>query len=215
MPNRPVEIFVVDDDDAVRGSLCWLIESADYRAKGFATAEDLLAAFQPTAPGCIVTDVRMPGMSGIQLLDEILTRTRLIPVIVITAHGDIQMAVQAMKSGAFDFVEKPFEEKALLQVIERAAEESLRRHHQRDADGDLWSRLETLTPREHQVLERIVDGQSNRMVAEQLSIREKTVEAHRAHVMVKMDATSFADLVSRVVKGRITQDGGPRGPEND
>jgi len=208
MSRRQIEIFIVEDDDAVRDSLCWLAESADHPAIGFASAESFLEAFNPTSPGCIISDVRMPGMSGISLLTEITERDRLLPVIVITAHGDIQMAVEAMKEGAFDFIEKPFEEKALLEVIERAIDESHRRFAIRDQDSSLWARLERLTPREHEVLERIVDGQSNRLVAQDLKISEKTVEAHRAHIMEKMDATSFAELVAQVVKTRIVQSGG-------
>jgi RNA polymerase sigma factor (sigma-70 family) len=205
MPTRGTEVFVVDDDEAVRRSLCWLVESADHPTAAYASAEDLLDSFDPSGPGCVVTDVRMPGMGGLSLLSEIVARTRLVPVIVITGHGDIQMAVAAMKDGAFDFVEKPFEDKALLAVVERAIDESKRRHDQRARDKDLWDRLDRLTPREHQVLERIVDGLSNRVVAEDLNISEKTVEAHRAHIMEKMDATSFADLVARVVTLRLAQ----------
>jgi len=205
MSPRRVEVFVVDDDEAVRKSLCWLIESADHPAVGFATAEELLDAFEPQGPGCVVTDVRMPGMGGLSLMQEIVAKNRLIPVVVITAHGDIQMAVGAMKEGAFDFVEKPFEEKALLAVIERAIAESARRFDQRAKDSDLWERLGRLTPREQQVLDHIVAGMPNRVVAEELGISEKTVEAHRAHIMEKMDAASFAELVSRVVRGRLIE----------
>lgn len=205
MTRRQVEVFVVDDDEAVRRSLCWLIESADHPAAAFASAEELLDGFDPTWPSCVVTDVRMSGMGGLSLLSEIVGRTRLVTVIVITGHGDIQMAVTAMKDGAFDFVEKPFEDGALLMVIERAIAESRRRHEQRSRNKGLWDSLDRLTQREQQVLERIVDGLSNRLVAEDLNISEKTVEAHRAHIMEKMDATSFADLVARVVKLRMTR----------
>lgn len=204
MVESPVEVYVVDDDDAVRHSLCWLIESADHVATGFSSAEEMLAAFHPTGPCCVVTDVRMPGIDGILLLSQITDRHHLVPVVVITAHGDIKMAVAAMKNGAFDFVEKPFDENALLSVIERAIEESVQRHSRQAQNSDGWNRLDRLTPREHQVLDRLVDGQSNRMVSEQLNISEKTVEAHRAHIMEKMEATSFADLVSQVVKFRLS-----------
>jgi len=203
MAPRRIEVFVVEDDEAVRKSLCWLIESADHPARGFESAEALLTVFDPQGPGCVVTDVRMPGRDGLSLLREIVVKNRLVPVIVITGHGDIQMAVSAMKDGAFDFVEKPFDEKALLAVIERAMGESARRYAARDRDQDLWDGLARLTPREREVLEYIVDGRPNRVVAVEMGISEKTVEAHRAHIMEKMEATSFADLIARVIQGRM------------
>jgi len=211
MPKRRIEVFVVEDDDAVRDSLCWLAESAEHPAVGYDCAESFLAAFDATDPGCIVSDVRMPGISGIALITEITRRSRLLPVIVITAHGDIQMAVEAMKEGAFDFVEKPFEDKALLHVIGQAVDESRRRFAIRARDSELWSRLERLTPREHEVLEQLIDGRSNRLVAESLAISEKTVEAHRAHIMEKMNAASFADLVTQVVKAHLSHPGDNNG----
>ena len=198
-----IEVFVVDDDAAVRDSLRWLVESANHPATAFADGDTFLNAFQPQGPGCVVTDVRMPGMDGLSLLKQTVQRSRMMPVIVITGHGDIQMAVEAMKDGAFDFVEKPFEEKDLLNIIEAAITESTERFRRRDRDGSLWAQLERLSPRENQVLECLVDGMSNRNVAQTLSISEKTVEAHRAHIMEKMDAASFADLVSQVVKSRM------------
>lgn len=203
MSPRRVEVYVVDDDEAVRKSLCWLIESAEHPSTGFEAAEGLLEDLDPQGPSCVVTDVRMPGMGGLKLLDQLVAQRPLIPVVVITGHGDIQMAVQAMKDGAFDFVEKPFDDKALLEVIERAILESHRRHALRERDADLWERLEQLTPRERQVLDLIVEGRPNRAVAEDLSISEKTVEAHRAHIMEKMDAASFADLMTRVVQAKL------------
>ena len=205
MKRRPVEVYVVDDDEAVRRSLCWLIESADHPAIAFPSAKALLEVFRPEEPCCVITDVRMPGMGGLDLLSEILARNDLIPVVVITAHGDIGMAVEAMKRGAFDFVEKPFDDTALLTVVERAIEESSDRHANHNHEQDLREYLDSLTPREVQVLELIIEGLPNRVVAEKLGISEKTVEAHRAHIMRKMQAASFADLVARVVEGRISQ----------
>jgi RNA polymerase sigma factor (sigma-70 family) len=205
MVPRRVEVYVVDDDEAVRKSLCWLIESADHAAIAFPSAEALLEVFEPEEPCCLITDVRMPGMGGLGLLSEILASTDTIPVVVVTAHGDISMAVEAMKNGAFDFVEKPFDESTLLTVVERAIAESVRRHEAQARGDDLQANLQRLTPREVQVLDLIVEGLPNRAVASELNISEKTVEAHRAHIMEKMQAASFADLVARVVEGRLSQ----------
>jgi two-component system response regulator FixJ len=200
MPSN-VRVFVIDDDEAVRRSLCWLIESADHPAKAYASADDFLSELPDTdSVGCIVTDVRMPGMSGIELLGELAIRGSNLPVVVITAHGDVQMAVEAMRLGALDFVEKPFEEKALLEVIERALTECEQRRRTLSADADVRKRFEALTPREREVLEMILAGQPNRRVAKALEISEKTVEVHRAHIMDKIGAGSFADLVTKAVQ---------------
>jgi len=193
-------VFVIDDDEAVRRSLCWLIESTDHRAVGFSSADEFLNEPAFKGSGCIVSDVRMSGTSGIALLQELQTRRNDLPVVVITAHGDVQMAVEAMKLGAFDFVEKPFEEKALLEVIERALDESETHHRESSNDAIIRARFDNLTPREHEVLDLIVAGNPNRSVAETLGISEKTVEAHRAHIMEKTKAMSFADLVSKTVR---------------
>ncbi|MBL4690620.1 MAG: response regulator transcription factor [Rhodospirillales bacterium] len=198
---RNVRVFVIDDDEAVRRSLCWLIESADHPAKAYASADDFLSELPDTdGVGCIVTDVRMPGMSGIELLGELAIRGSNLPVVVITAHGDVQMAVEAMRLGALDFVEKPFEEKALLEVIERALTECEQRRRTLSADADVRKRFEALTPREREVLEMILAGQPNRRVAKALEISDKTVEVHRAHIMDKIGAGSFADLVTKAVQ---------------
>lgn len=199
---RPeANVYVIDDDEAVRRSLCWLIESADHQARGFASAEDFLAALPDTeATGCIVTDVRMPGMSGVELLQALAQRGSTLPVVVITAHGDVPMAVEAMRLGALDFVEKPFEEMALLEVVERALEESAQRSLALSADADVRKRFRALTPREREVLQMILAGEPNRRVARALAISEKTVEAHRSHIMDKIGATSFADLVTKAVQ---------------
>ena len=200
MPSN-VRVFVIDDDEAVRRSLCWLIESANHPAKAYASADDFLSELPYTdSVGCIVTDVRMPGMSGIELLGELAIRGSNLPVVVITAHGDVQMAVEAMRLGALDFVEKPFEEKALLEVIERALTECEQRRRTLSADADVRKRFEALTPREREVLEMILAGQPNRRVAKALEISEKTVEVHRAHIMDKIGAGSFADLVTKAVQ---------------
>lgn len=198
---RDVQVFVIDDDEAVLRSLCWLIESADHPAKGFSSADEFLSDLPDSQScGCIVTDVRMPGMSGVELLGELADRGNNLPVIVISAHGDVQMAVEAMRLGALDFVEKPFEEKALLEVVERALQESEQRQQILSADADVRKRFDTLTPREREVLEMLLAGQPNRRVAEALNISEKTVEAHRANIRKKVGAASFAELVTKAVQ---------------
>lgn len=198
---REVKVFVIDDDEAVLRSLCWLIESVDHPAKGFASADEFLAELPKTpGVGCIVTDVRMPGMNGIELLEELAGRGSNLPVVVITAHGDVQMAVEAMRLGALDFVEKPFEEKALLEVVERALTESEQRLQTLAVDADTRKRFEALSPRESEVLKMLLLGRPNRRVAKDLGIAEKTVEAHRAHIMEKIGASSFAELVTLAVQ---------------
>jgi len=211
---RKPEVFVIDDDEAVRQSLCWLMESADHPAIGYARADEFLADLPTGGTGCVVTDVRMPGMTGIELLEALAAGGTHFPVVVITAHGDIQMAVEAMKPGAIDFVEKPFEDTELLGVVERAIAESERRLQVLSHDAGLRRRFETLSPRERQVLDMILGGRPNRRVALELGISEKTVEAHRAHIMEKTGATSFADLVTKAVQTEYSTEQSPKNPSN-
>jgi|SaaInlStandDraft_2_1057019.scaffolds.fasta_scaffold163913_1 two-component system, LuxR family, response regulator FixJ len=205
---RNVQVFVIDDDEAVRRSLCWLIESADHSTKAFPSADEFLAELPDTdGVGCIVTDVRMPGMSGVELLEELASRGSNLPVVVISGHGDVPLAVEAMRLGALDFVEKPFEEKALLEVIEGALEESEKRHLILSANAGVRKRFEALSQREREVLEMILSGTPNRRVAQALGITEKTVEAHRAHIMEKIGASSFAELVTKAVQTGFQRNG--------
>jgi two-component system response regulator FixJ len=197
---RDVLIYVVDDDEAVRKSICWLMESADHPARGLASAGELLALGPLDGEGCIVTDIRMPGMTGLELMAALAAAGSTLPVVVITAHGDIRMAVEAMKLGALDFVEKPFEEQALLAAVETALAESQRRSADLSADADARRGFGRLSPREREVLEMILAGKPNRRVAEDLGISEKTVEVHRAHIMEKTGAKSFAELVAKAVQ---------------
>ncbi len=198
--SRNIQVYIIDDDDAVRGSICWLLESNDHPTIGLASGQELLDRLPLEGEACIVTDVRMPAMSGIELMEALAARGSNVPVVVISAHGDIQMAVETMKLGAVDFVEKPFEEKALVQAVERALGESRRRLETLSIDADVRRRFQRLTARECEVLEMILAGRPNRSVANDLAISEKTVEAHRAHIMEKTGATSFADLVTKAVQ---------------
>jgi RNA polymerase sigma factor (sigma-70 family) len=188
-------VFVVDDDQAMRNSLKWLIESIGVEVESFASADDFLRQHQPGRAGCLVLDVRMPGMSGLDLQEHLSEKGMQIPVVIITGHGDVPMAVRAMKHGAVDFIEKPFNDEVLLDAIRRAIAHE---HQQRIQQGEylqLQQRLASLTPREHEVMTMVTEGRSNKEIANALGVSAKTVEAHRARVMEKMQAGSLAELV--------------------
>ncbi len=188
-------VFIVDDDDAVRRFLSGLIESVELPVEAYASARDFLAAYEPGRPGCLVLDVRMPGMSGLELQRELAERAIDLPVIVLTGHGNVQVAVHAMKAGAVDFVEKPFDNELLLDRIQKAVAESVRADGERVKRNEIANRMRLLSPRERQVLDLVVAGETNKGVARHLDISERTVEIHRANVMRKMRAKSLADLV--------------------
>lgn len=188
-------VFVVDDDQAMRNSLKWLIESVGVQVESFSSADNFLAQYQPSRTGCLVLDVRMPGMSGLDLQEYLVEHNIHIPVVIITGHGDVPMAVRAMKSGAIDFIEKPFNDEVLLDAIRRAIayEEEQRSQHLETVQ--IQKRLAYLTPREHEVMEMVTAGKSNKEIANALGVSAKTIEAHRARVMEKMQAGSLAELV--------------------
>ena len=188
-------VHVIDDDDAVRESLEFLLRSAKIEVRTYDSATAFLNAMPGDAAGCIVTDVRMPGVSGIDLLRQLKARGSTMPVIVITGHGDIQLAVEAMKIGAADFLEKPFDDEALLASV-KSALDRLEKDVQRDTDrADLNNRLASLSAREREVLEGLVAGKANKVIAFDLGISPRTVEIYRAHVMTKMNAGSLSELV--------------------
>ena len=195
-------VYVVDDDEAVRDSLQWLLEGASYRVRTFDSAEAFLAGFDPSAIACLVLDVRMPGMSGLELQEHLVGRKIALPIIFITGHGDVPMAVATMKKGAVDFIEKPFDHAKLKSLVEqmlaRAREEAARRDRAR-MNQTLLARL---TPREQQVLERIMAGRLNKQIADDLGISIKTVEAHRANIMDKLKANTVADLMRVALTGQ-------------
>jgi RNA polymerase sigma factor (sigma-70 family) len=197
--NSKPTVFVVDDDQAMRNSLKWLIESVGVVVENFSSADDFLARFQPSRTGCMVLDVRMPGMSGLELLEQLGQRGISIPVVIITGHGDVPMAVRAMKAGAIDFIEKPFNDEALLDAIRRALAFSEEQCSHQDEHLQILQRLQHLTPREHEVMEMVTDGRSNKEIANALGVSAKTIEAHRARVMEKMQAGSLAELVRMVL----------------
>ena len=194
-------VYVVDDDDAVRDSLQWLLEASRYRVIGFESAEKFLTGYDPEAIAVAIIDVRMPGMSGLQLQDELIARKASYPIIFITGHGDVPMAVSTMKKGAVDFIEKPFDQAALKALVARMLGEARVRAAESENRRLNESLMSRLTAREQQVLERIVAGRLNKQIADDLGISIKTVEAHRANIMGKLNANTVADLMRTVLAG--------------
>lgn len=200
LPAAPDQIVhVVDDDEALRDSLVWMLEANGYSVAAHASAESFLAECRPDMTGCIVLDVRMPGMSGLELFEELGRRRCGLPVVFITGHGDVPMAVSALKKGAVDFIEKPFGERDMLRLIEQCLALERDNREKRLQEADTARRLEHLTQREREVLELIIVGKLNKQIADVLGISIKTVEVHRARVMEKMGANSLAELVQHVV----------------
>jgi FixJ family two-component response regulator len=188
-------VYVVDDDEAVRDSLQWLLEGKDYRVRCFDSGETFLGRYDPKEVACVLVDIRMAGMTGLELQDRLIERNSPLPIVFITGHGDVPMAVDTMKKGAMDFIQKPFDEEQLVSVVERmlaAAKESFAESLQAASRHALISKL---TTRESQVLERIVAGRLNKQIADDLGISIKTVEAHRANIMEKLNANTVADLL--------------------
>ena len=188
-------VYVVDDDEAVRDSLQWLLEGKDYRVRCFDSAESFLSRYDAREVACLLVDIRMGGMTGLELQDRLLERKSPLPIVFITGHGDVPMAVNTMKKGALDFIQKPFNEDDLLSLVEQMldrAREAFAGHQQAASRDALLSKL---TGREAQVLERIVAGRLNKQIADDLGISIKTVEAHRANIMEKLNANTVADLL--------------------
>jgi len=203
MSNKPL-IHVVDDDEAMRDSLAWLLDGERYAVHTYASGEDFLARIEAGAgrPACVILDIRMPGISGVEVHEQLSRRGADTPVIFVTGHGDVPMAVDAIKRGAFDFIEKPFSETKLMAIIERALEEDARRAGACSAQSGIAQRLAKLSPREKEVLDLVIAGKMNKTIADAMNISIKTVEAHRAKVMDKMGARSLAELVQLVVQAR-------------
>jgi FixJ family two-component response regulator len=191
---KPV-VYVVDDDPSVRKALERLLRSADYEAKTFASPSAFLDFSSPDAPGCLILDIKMPKLSGLELQDRLAERGVCLPVIFITGHGTVPASVKAFKAGAMDFLQKPFEERELLEAVARGIEKHRRLRQEQNEMKGLRARLDTLTPREREVFRLVVSGMLNKQVAFDLGITEKTIKVHRARVMQKMGAPSLADLV--------------------
>lgn len=194
-PQTASTVYIVDDDEAVRDSLRWLLEANNYRVRAFPSGESFLAEYDEKRPGVLIVDVRMPGMSGLELQEQLLMRKSTMPIVFITGHGDVPMAVSTIKKGAIDFLEKPFNETDLREIVGRMFEQANERLSQAQAQRAHDAMLARLTAREQQVLERIVAGRLNKQIADDLGISIKTVEAHRANIMEKLQVTTVADLM--------------------
>jgi two-component system, LuxR family, response regulator FixJ len=188
-------VYVVDDDDGMRRALDALLSTVGYKTAVFARPRDFLATFKMDAPGCLVLDIRMPDMSGLELQQHLNRMGSMLPVIFITGHGDVPMAVQAMKEGAFEFIQKPFRDQDLLDRINHALKQDAENRSTLARRAEVLHRLESLTPRERQVMDLVVEGAANKVIAIDLDLSERTVEIHRAKVMEKMGARSVAHLV--------------------
>jgi FixJ family two-component response regulator len=196
---RPT-IFVVDDDSAVRDALKLLLRSVGHAVETYASAQEFLDAYSEDRPGCLVLDIRMPGMSGLELQQRLNEKHSILPIIFITGHGDVPMAVEAMQAGAVDFIQKPFRDQDLIDRINQALEKDSSNRAALGERNDIRRRLETLTPREREVLDLVVHGKANKVIAGDLKLSQRTVEIHRARVMEKMQASSLAHLVRMVLE---------------
>ena len=200
MKEKPATVFVVDDDDAVRTSLRLLLKSVGLPVETFGSAQEFLDAFEADRAGCLVLDIRMPGMSGLELQQRLNEMHAIVPIVFITGHGDVPMAVEAMQHGAVDFIQKPFRDQDLIDRINQALEKDRENRaglKERDA---IRRRMEQLTPREREVLDLVTKGKANKVIAGDLNVSQRTVEIHRARVMEKMGASSLAHLVRMVIE---------------
>jgi two-component system response regulator TtrR len=202
MKAAPASVYVVDDDEAVRDSIAALVRGAGYEVRAFATGEEFLEQLSPAQAGCLLLDVRMPGISGMELHKELNDRCASLSIVFISGHADVSIAVSAIKNGAHDFIEKPFNPSTLLKKIEKALADCTERSDRVQRLRDVNDRLSRLTAREAEVLERVVAGDSNKTSAIRLGISQKTVETHRFRIMKKMEAKNLPELVQMVMLSR-------------
>ena len=188
-------VFIVDDDDSIRKSMRFLMKSAGLNAKIYSNAKEFLDCYQPDTSGCLVVDIRMPGMSGLELQQELNKQGSRLPLIVVTGHGDVNMAVQAMKAGAADFIEKPFDDEVMLSRIQECLKSYAQSQEEQEKATQWSSRVSSLTPREREVMTMLAEGKANKVIANELGISSRTIEAHRARIMEKLEAGSLADIV--------------------
>lgn len=191
-------VYIVDDDEAVRDALVFLMQSVGLSTQAFATADEFLNTYSDNLAGCLVCDIRMPGMSGLELQDELIQCNATLPIIFITGHGDIPMAVETIKKGAQDFITKPFRDQDLLDCIKVAMAKDASSRNERVLRASLEQRLASLSNRERQVLDLVVSGASNKSIASQLNLSHRTVEVHRSHMMEKMQMRSLAELIKHM-----------------
>jgi len=197
-------VHIVDDDAAVRDSLSLLLRTVGLPSRTYASADEFLVAYMPEEVSCLVADIRMPGLSGLELQQELLERHADVPIIFINGHGDVPMAVNAMKSGALDFIQKPFRDQDLLDRIHHALQQAKAARNARLETTTIQERFSALTPREREVMDKVVSGCANKVIAMDLGVSQRTVELHRARVMQKMGVRSLAELVRLAQKGRET-----------
>lgn len=205
MPPEPT-VYIVDDDEAVRDSLAFLVSSVNLPVKAFASADEFLYALEPAPAGCALIDVRMPGTSGLQLQEALRDRAAKLVVIIVTGHADVPMAIRAMKAGAMDFIEKPFNDQHVLELVSKAMETSARALRNAAESDEIRRRYDTLTSRETEVFQGLIAGRPNKIIAYDLGLSQKTVEIHRAKVMRKMQAKSFAELVAMAGGLEVTKE---------
>ncbi len=200
MDDSAATVYVVDDDEDVRKAIAWLLSSVKLESKCFDSAAAFLDHYKPLRTGCLVLDVRMPGMSGLELQEHLKRMGDSLPIIFLTAHGDVPMATQAMARGAFQFIEKPCNNQILLDTVQRALDASREAFDQTQKCMAVKARIDNLTDREREVLRMILKGDTNKAISKAMNISPRTVEVHRAHVMEKMNAQTVADLVRKVVE---------------
>ena len=205
MPHKG-NVYVIDDDPAMRDSLDFLLGSAGFNVTLFDSAQKFLEAMPSLAFGCVVSDVRMPGMDGIDLLRQLKKEPKTLPIVIMTGHGDIPLAVEAIKLGAIDFLEKPFEDERLVVMIGTALSHAANQSKTESISADIASRIASLSPRERQVMEGLVAGLSNKLIARDYNISPRTIEVYRANVMTKMQASSISELVRLAMRGGILKD---------
>lgn len=195
VPDQEATVFIVDDDDAIRHAMQVLLRSVGLSARTFASADEFLEHYDGNRAGCLVLDIRMPGLGGMELQDRLLALGSSMPIIFITGHADVPMAVEAMQKGAFDFIQKPFRDQDLLERIADALSVERRRRSEQQGRAEIQARLSKLTHREKEVMDLVVTGKPNKVIAYDLGTSQRTVEIHRSRVMDKMQARSLADLV--------------------
>jgi two-component system response regulator FixJ len=200
------KVYVIDDDEAVRDSLDFLLGAADFQVSLFESALNFLDALSTLDFGCVVSDVRMPGIDGIELLKRLKAGGSLFPVVMMTGHGDVPLAVEAMKLGAMDFLEKPFEDDRLIGMIETALRQAAPGVESEAITLEIQSRIASLSPRERQVMEGLIAGLSNKLIAREYDISPRTIEVYRANVMTKMQAASLSELVRLAMRGGVFKD---------
>jgi two-component system response regulator FixJ len=205
MPHKG-KVYVIDDDEAMRDSLEFLLGSAGFHVTLFESAQHFLDALSTLEFGCVVSDVRMPGIDGIELLKRLKANPSLFPVVIMTGHGDVPLAVEAMKLGAVDFLEKPFEDDRLISMIEATLKKVGSNARSEAVTLEIASRMATLSPRERQVMDGLIAGLSNKLIAKEYDISPRTIEVYRANVMTKMQATSLSELVRLAMRAGVLKD---------